>query len=546
MTNAKQNINSEKKEDDKKEIAQSMDGVLNSYDEMPYESYPFAQSSPEKLATLATLFGMSPPKIETARVLELGCAAGGNLIPHAVHYPKGQYVGVDLSKVQVEDGQKHIKALGLSNIELKHCSITDIDESFGKFDYIICHGVFSWVPDFVKDKILEISSKNLSPSGVAYISYNTLPGWNMIRTIRDMMRYHAKGFVNPKDKVVQARALLSFVKESLEGQDTPYSKMLAQEAELLSKHGDAYIRHDHLEDDNTQFYFSDFMEYAAKHNLQYLSDVALSTMYIGNMKPSVIEKLQGVNDIIKTEQYLDFINNRRFRSTLLCHNNIAINRSLNNNHIKDFAISLDITPEKPFNQAELESNEAVKFLFKNDTNQNVSSSSPWLKAALFVLAEHKGFPLKFDTIVDKASKYFKEESKSHIAAELLNNAMNLVIKGYMEISLFERDKTSINLEKPTLSNLALYQVNNTTNTWVTGVNHSPIGINVFDHYALKHMDGKNSKKQILDNLLKDVTDGKFNVSRDNVKIDDPKEVKKELATYLDNTITRLSTLSVFE
>jgi methyltransferase-like protein len=82
-------------------------------------------------------------------------------------------------------------------------------------------------------------------------------------------------------------------------------------------------------------------------------------MYVGNMKPSVIEKLQSLNDIVKTEQYLDFINNRRFRSTLLCHGNVAINRALNNNNIKEFAISFDIVPEKPFNQKNLESNEVV-------------------------------------------------------------------------------------------------------------------------------------------------------------------------------------------
>ena len=99
-------------------------------------------------------------------------------------------VGIDLSKVQIDAGLANIKALGLKNIELKHCSITDIDESFGKFDYIICHGVFSWVPEFVREKILEISNKNLIENGIAYISYNTLPGWNMVRTIREMMAYH--------------------------------------------------------------------------------------------------------------------------------------------------------------------------------------------------------------------------------------------------------------------------------------------------------------------------------------------------------------------
>ena len=519
---------------------------IYAYDEMPYESYPYSQSSPEKLATLGRLFGMNPPKIETARVLELGSAAGGNLIPHAVHYPKGYYVGVDLSKVQVEDGQKHIKAMGLKNIELKHCSITDVDESFGKFDYIICHGVFSWVPEFVRNKIFEICNKNLSENGIAYISYNTLPGWNTVRTVRDMMMYHAKGFVSPLDKVAQARALLAFVKESLEGQDTPYAKMLSQEAELLSKQGDHYIRHEHLEDNNKQFYFTDFMADAAEQGLQYLSDIALSTMYLGNMKPSVIEKLQSLNDIVKTEQYLDFINNRRFRSTLLCHGNVAINRALNNNNIKEFALSLDIVPEKPFNQKNLESNEVVKFFFKGDENQYVSSSSPCLKAALYVFAEYKGYPLKFGTIAEKASKFFKDDCKAQIEADLLSSAMNLVMKGYMEISLFERDKSKVNLEKPTLSNLALYQVNNTSSAWVTGFNHAAVGINIFDRFALKYMDGKNTKKQILDNLVKEVADGQLTLNKDNMKIEDPKEVRKELVAYLDNTITRLSTLGVFE
>jgi len=310
---------------------------LNSYDEIPYQSYPYAQSSPEKLATLGTLFGMTPPNIETARVLELGCAEG-DLIPHAVHYPKGQYVGVDLSKVQIDAGLVNIKALGLKNIELKHCSITDIDESFGKFDYIICHGVLSWVPEFVSEKILEISSKNLTENGIAYISYNTLPGWNMVRTIRDMMLYHSKNFVNPNEKVSQSRALLEFVKESLSGSETPYAKVLTQEAELLANQGDHYLRHDHPEDENKQFYFNEFMLEAGKNNMQYLSDTSLASMYLGNMGAAIAEKLKNLNDIVRTEQYMDFITNRRFRSTLLCHNNVKLNRALDNEVTKKFSL----------------------------------------------------------------------------------------------------------------------------------------------------------------------------------------------------------------
>jgi methyltransferase-like protein/cyclopropane fatty-acyl-phospholipid synthase-like methyltransferase len=512
----------------------------NSYDETPYQSYPYAQSSPEKLATLGTLFGMTPPNIETASVLELGCAEGGNIIPHAVHYPKGKYVGVDLSKVQIDAGLANIKALGLKNIELKHCSITDIDESFGKFDYIICHGVLSWVPEFVREKILEISSKNLTENGIAYISYNTLPGWNMVRTIRDMMLYHSKGFAKPDEKVTQSRALLEFVKESLEGSEAPYAKVLFQETELLAKQGDHYLRHDHLEDNNKQFYFNEFMTEAAKNNMQYLSDSSLASMYLGNMSAGVAEKLKNLNDIVRTEQYMDFITNRRFRSTLICHNNIKLNRSLSNEDAKKFALSINIVAEKELSTVDLESSETIKFFFKGNKDQHISTSSPWLKAIFYVFIENKGYPLSFKTIVDKANKKFNTNRAAQIEMDLLKNAMNLIIKGYIEISLQERDKSKVKLDKPILSALVLHQVNNQNSTWVTNVAHEPISVNFFDKFALKYMDGKNSKKQILDHLIEDAKNGQITLNKDNSKIEDVDQIKKELSTHLDNTIEKMS------
>jgi SAM-dependent methyltransferase len=139
-----------------------------SYDEVPYESYPFAQTHPDRLATVATLLGLRPPRVDHCRVMELGRAGGGNLLPMAATLPESRFVGVDLSGRQMAEGQKVVEALGLENIELKHRSILDIDRDFGRFDYIICHGVYSWVPAPVQDKILEVCGQNLTPNGVAY------------------------------------------------------------------------------------------------------------------------------------------------------------------------------------------------------------------------------------------------------------------------------------------------------------------------------------------------------------------------------------------
>jgi SAM-dependent methyltransferase len=219
-----------------------------SYDVVPYQSNPFPQTHPEHLATIATLFGLQPAPVERCRVLELGCASGGNLIPMALALPEATFVGVDLSERQINDGLEVVRALGLKNLELKHLSITEVDEGFGKFDYISSHGVYSWVPNAVQDAMLDVCRKSINPNGIAYISYNVYPGWRMRSMIRDMMLFHAGPVADPKERVEQARAMLEFLSQSTAKDNNPYGTFLKQEVELLSKHSDSYLFHEHLED----------------------------------------------------------------------------------------------------------------------------------------------------------------------------------------------------------------------------------------------------------------------------------------------------------
>ena len=147
-----------------------------SYDSVPYPSFPFRQTHPDQLYTIGKLFGLDPVKTENCRVLELGCATGGNLIPMADQLPNSQFVGVDVSGVQINKGLETIKKVGLTNIELKQLSIDDLPSDIGKFDYIISHGVYSWVPDNIQNAILQASNELLAKDGIAYVSYNTYPG----------------------------------------------------------------------------------------------------------------------------------------------------------------------------------------------------------------------------------------------------------------------------------------------------------------------------------------------------------------------------------
>ncbi len=166
--------------------------AADSYDELPYESTPFTETHPENLAVLGRLFGLQTPEPAHCRLLELGCASGGNLIPLAWRLPQAHFLGLELSRRQVEDGQALARSLALENIEIRHQDILSAGTELGEFDYIIAHGIFSWVPEKVRDKILPICSRHLSPSGLAYINYNTLPGWRMRGMVRDMLRFHTR------------------------------------------------------------------------------------------------------------------------------------------------------------------------------------------------------------------------------------------------------------------------------------------------------------------------------------------------------------------
>ena len=126
-----------------------------SYDAVPYDSYPFPETHPDHLAIIAYLFGLKLNSVAKSRVLEIGCSAGHNLIPLAVNYPSAAFFGLDLGLTQIHSGLEFLQHLSCPNISLKHgdiCELERIGAQFFEasypehFDFIIVHGVLSWVP----------------------------------------------------------------------------------------------------------------------------------------------------------------------------------------------------------------------------------------------------------------------------------------------------------------------------------------------------------------------------------------------------------------
>jgi methyltransferase-like protein len=259
----------------------------------------------------------------------------------AVDYPESQFVGIDASPRQVDDGVRIVRELRLSNLSLQALDILALPQDFGTFDYIICHGVFSWVPRAVQDAILQICRRHLAPEGVAFVSYNAYPGWYLRATVRDMMRYHARAWSTSRERIGQARALLDFLVQSAMGRTEAFRQVLRDEAEILQQHPDAYLYHEHLEDVNQPFYFHEFMERAEALELQYVGDTEFATMLPLEFGPEVAELLQDAPLEVQ-EQYLDFFRNRSFRGTLLCHKDRELDRHVSSARLSSLDVALEL------------------------------------------------------------------------------------------------------------------------------------------------------------------------------------------------------------
>src|SRR5215211_1851772 len=296
------------------------------YDAVPYPGHPFAQTHPDRLATLATLFGLEPPPVERCRVLELGCGDGGNLVPMALELPNACFVGVDAAEGAIARGRGLIDALELPNVELEARPLEELEPLAGGFDYVIAHGLYSWVTAPVRDRLLALCREALSEQGVAYVSYNALPGGRLREALRDMLVFHAAADEQPGQRVEHARALLHLLMEGW-SEDNEFGAIMRRQAGRLLERSDETLFHDELAVVNESVYFHEFAAHAGRHGLQYLAEADFFEMQIGTVPEPVAGELLGVEDPLRREQYLDFLKGRMFRQTLLCRKEHSLDRS---------------------------------------------------------------------------------------------------------------------------------------------------------------------------------------------------------------------------
>lgn len=518
---------------DSETIAQAREeerSVRDAYDRVPYPSASQHRTHPDHLAALAILHGLEPAPPDRCRVLELGCADGGNLVPMAVEMPDSRFVGIDLSPRQIETGRAFVAELGLKNLDLQARSILDVDVGLGEFDYILCHGVFSWVARPIQEKILAICRENLAPNGVAYVSYNTYPGWRLRGMVRDMVLFHTHDVEDPAERAGRALDLVRFLAEAAGEEQDAHAVFLRTVRDHFEEYNDrpSYLIHEYLEETNDPVYFKDMVERAGRHGLQYLTEADPHLTEIGNLPAGVAEGLQRfASDRIALEQYLDFVLNRTFRRTLFCRAGVPVERTATPERLRRLyaaSAAKPVSPEPDLRPGQSES-------FRDEKGKTFSSSHPLAKSVLVSLAAAWPRAVPFGGLLSSFGEGADEEALADLLASLFWS-------GVVELHALPPLCTETVSVLPRTSSLARRQAR--AGVLVTSQRRRVLKLDdPMARFLLRHLDGSRDRASLVRLLEWEVAEGRLDLVVDGKPVE-PGRMPVVLETLLDHHLRKMA------
>ncbi|MDW8323208.1 MAG: methyltransferase regulatory domain-containing protein [Burkholderiales bacterium] len=386
--------------------------TLDSYDAIPYEGIPITETYVEQLAAIGRLFGLATADPRACRVLELGCAEGGNLIPMAFYLPDCRFVGLDLSVRQIEAGQRLIDALGLPNVTLLHRDVAAGAEDLGQFDYVIAHGLFSWVPADTRAALLALVRRCLAPHGLAYVSWNALPGWHTRAMMRAMLLQYTRTEQAPRARLQAAHDFLARFGPALVEESGELAPLLKAEVEYLRRAPPSYVYHEYLAEVNEPMLFADFVQLVHAHGLEYVADAELYTLLPHTLGEAGQDVVADLDDRLARIQAMDFLRARRFHRSLLTHVEAPVQAAPDLEALRGLAFHADLSSEEEIDLAE-----ASPQVFATASGARYSVRHPLAKAALMLLATAYPDSLAYPELYTAAAALVAEYGTAEAAQE---------------------------------------------------------------------------------------------------------------------------------
>jgi cyclopropane fatty-acyl-phospholipid synthase-like methyltransferase/methyltransferase-like protein len=461
------------------------------YDEVLYGGHSYSLTHPDHLATLGHIFGLEPKPADQCRVLEIGCGEGANLIPMAYGLPRSEFSGIDLAARPIAAGQAWIRKLGLQNITLLPMDLVDCPGRFSPFDYIVVHGVYSWVPPAVQDRLLEVCRELLLPGGIAFVSYNTYPGCYIRQMLREMMLFHVDQAPDPETRLNQARAFCGLLVNARHKTDA-YDQLIRHEIASIQQRRSECLYHDDLAEVNRPVYFHQFMEQAARHGLRFLAEAEYFMMQDADLTEAARDAVRGLdgNRLLK-EQYLDFLRGRRFRQTLLCRQDAPVQ----DHPVPDRIRQLRIESSASAASATLDVTSAGEETFHGPNGATMICSHPVAKAAMQILIEAWPRSLAFPELVRRVEDRLDVSSPGNIDSLVTETMWPAYRLGVVEFHMCEPRFALTAGERPETSLVARLQA--ARGELVTNLRHQVVRLSdERDRRLLQWLDGTRDRKDL--------------------------------------------------
>ncbi len=508
------------------------------YDVVPYPSKAYAYAHPDRLEVVARLFDMQPAPVHDARVLELGCGEGGHLLPIASRIPGATFVGIDLAPTAIDKARAGAEALGLGNVEFLQADIAALPAGLGSFDYIISHGVFSWIPEGARQGMMRACRDLLRPQGVAYISYNTYPGWHLHNVARGLMRLRAEQYDDPAKQIEQSMALLRYFGERMDHTSSAYAHVLSSAAKLAADQSEAYVFHDFMAPINDPVLFRDFAGRATSVGLQYLGDADLGDMLPSALPEELGKIVQGISDdLISLGQYMDFVRGTGFRRSLIVHGERVLDRHIQGPRTADLLVTMRGNVKE---SGEVSIKDHSPVAFESGNGNTVTVTSPIGKAGLFRLVAMHPREVRVSDLYRITREWMGlDPDDTSDLRELGGVMVHAFSAGLVDMVGRERGYVCEVSDRPVADPysrlLALQGAEKTVN-----VRHEIVTLSRFHREVLTLLDGEHDVEQITAHCIEAATDGRLTVKLDDEPTADPEEIREAITASVPPCLDKLA------
>jgi len=284
--------------------------------ELEYTSNFYRELSPHHLQFSALSKQIAIPSVVSPfNYLELGCGNGVTINALAVNHPKSQFWGLDFNPSHIVNAQEQARLANIENSQFFDLSFEEtLDQDLPVMDFIVLHGIYSWVNEENRRHICALIKKMLRPGGVVYLSYNCLPGWSQAAPLRRLMAEFASreggGVLEKLQTIKQVLPQLDALPLQYT-QLNPYSKLVH---ETIATKSPQYVVHEYMNTNWDLFYFTDVAAQMHEIKMTYAASANVLENFMQTCAAQdTVKFIESQADHLMRELMLDYATNKRFR-----------------------------------------------------------------------------------------------------------------------------------------------------------------------------------------------------------------------------------------